>query len=252
MILCTCFRGLITKNTKYGVKRWFSASSSQSHRAFAVVFDIDGVLLRGEKVLDGAKEAVNALIQNQIPFAFMTNGGGDFEAKRLSVLQRKLQIPVGVVHESTHMILAHTPMQELVDIHKNDRVMVLGCRNELEVGLETYLSDNLNFLKARHYGFEKTVSPQHFAQQHEHMYPFQTLDSKSKQFENDPFRDEPVKAIMIMHDPVDWHLEIQVCCDILLHRVPEFHGREPSRIPLYNSNEDFFFAGNTKVSLFRS
>ena len=42
----------------------------------AVVLDIDGVVTRGASAVPGAGEALRRLRRQQIPFVFMTNGGG--------------------------------------------------------------------------------------------------------------------------------------------------------------------------------
>ena len=197
--------------------------SVRRYSSFGVAFDIDGVLVRGREVLSGAEESVRRLKEARVPFVFMTNGGGDFEHKRKARLENQLRIPAGDIHEDTHMILAHTPMRELAKVHGNERVLVLGCRNERAV--------------AGYYGFDKVVSPQQLAAQHEGLYPF----IPRPVVEEDPFRGEPIGAIMIMHDPIDWSLEIQVCCDVLLDRIPGLPHID--RVPVYNSNEDFVFAG---------
>ncbi len=41
-----------------------------------VALDIDGVILKGGVLLSGAKLAVEKLHKFQVPFIFMTNGGG--------------------------------------------------------------------------------------------------------------------------------------------------------------------------------
>lgn len=196
---------------------------SRRFSSFGVVFDIDGVLVRGRQVLAGAEESVHRLRDARVPFAFMTNGGGDFEYKRRRRLEEQLRLSEGSIHEDTHLILAHTPMRELVGIHGDERVLVLGCRNEKAV--------------AARYGFRKVVSPQQLAAQHDGLYPF----IPRPEMEEDPHRDEPIGAILIMHDPIDWALEIQVCCDVLMDRIPGI--MHAKNVPVYNSNEDFVFAG---------
>ncbi|CAM9748934.1 unnamed protein product, partial [Ectocarpus sp. 8 AP-2014] len=39
-------------------------------------FDIDGVLVRGQGVLPGARESLKALEDARVPYVFVTNGGG--------------------------------------------------------------------------------------------------------------------------------------------------------------------------------
>mmetsp|Transcript_2906 Transcript_2906/g.4175 ORF Transcript_2906/g.4175 Transcript_2906/m.4175 type:complete len:327 (+) Transcript_2906:171-1151(+) len=200
-------------------------------RRVGACFDIDGVLVRGKSALPGARQALNSLIQAEVPFAFMTNGGGISERQKCEDLR---QIIGADIHEE-QIVLAHTPMQELAKEYSDRKVMVLGCRNELQV--------------AKEYGFNRVVSPQAYCAQHQDIYPFRKLDPALG--EADRFRNDPVEAVIIMHDPVDWHLELQVCIDILLGNDllsgdthPQRHGVQ--RVPVFNSNEDFVFSGAYK------
>jgi len=188
-----------------------------------VCFDIDGVLLRGSKVLPGARESLKRLVHQNIPFLFITNGGGHLESHRAKILSEKMQLEI----HSGQIILSHTPMRTLADVFSRKRVMILGCRNEMEV--------------ARQYGFERTVSPQQFCAQHPDLYPFRNVALVGC----DLYKDEEIEGILVMHDPVDWHLELQVCVDILLGRDPLRNQTHQGSqvVPIYNSNEDFVFAG---------
>mmetsp|Transcript_6432 Transcript_6432/g.7361 ORF Transcript_6432/g.7361 Transcript_6432/m.7361 type:complete len:348 (-) Transcript_6432:403-1446(-) len=196
-------------------------------KAIGVALDIDGVLIRGQKPLPGAKESLEKLRHHNIPFLFMTNGGGVMEEKKLADLENKLGTDLRLNVEN-QMILAHTPMRELAQKYKDKQVMILGCKEELEV--------------AKNYGFQKIVSPQQYAAEYEHLslYPVKSrLTGKGPSEEGY----EQVSAIIIMHDPIDWHLEIQVCCDILEGVHPLGEKNSTSTIPVYNSNEDLTYAG---------
>jgi hypothetical protein len=59
-----------------------------------VVFDIDGVLLRGGQLIPGAAVAVRKLAAARIPFVFVTNGGGMLEAAKAADLTKKLGLQV--------------------------------------------------------------------------------------------------------------------------------------------------------------
>src|SRR4051794_8123966 len=80
----------------------FSTSSSSSQ--VGVVFDIDGVLLRGYDPLPYARASLLKLLQNRIPFIFVTNGGGEVELTKAKKLATLLRIPV---HEY-QVVLSHT------------------------------------------------------------------------------------------------------------------------------------------------
>ncbi len=56
------------------------------------VFDIDGVLLRSRSPLPGAKETLEFLKRNKIPFIFLTNGGGYTEKDHVAILGKRLSM----------------------------------------------------------------------------------------------------------------------------------------------------------------
>mmetsp|Transcript_11379 Transcript_11379/g.32330 ORF Transcript_11379/g.32330 Transcript_11379/m.32330 type:complete len:334 (+) Transcript_11379:121-1122(+) len=206
------------------------ATAAATARA-GICFDIDGVLLRGKNVLAGAADAVRAVRAAGMPHLFMTNGGGHLEHVRAQQLSAKLGLPV---HEE-QVVLAHSPMRELATgAHghaplADKRVMILGCRDEVGV--------------AKAYGFRKTVTPQEFWGQHPELYRFR--EPAPGLGGGDPFADEAVEAIMIMHDPVDWHLESQICIDVLLGHDPvAAAGASAQAVPVFNSNEDFVYASS--------
>ena len=63
-----------------------------------VVFDIDGVLLKGGAVINGAKRAVAKLAEARIPFIFVTNGGGMLESTKAADLTTKLGRKLASAH----------------------------------------------------------------------------------------------------------------------------------------------------------
>ena len=67
----------------------------------AVALDIDGVLLRGKDVLKGARTAISKLNDHEIPYVFLTNGGGVKESEKALILSEKLDtLVVSEVHEN--------------------------------------------------------------------------------------------------------------------------------------------------------
>lgn len=79
------------------------STNSASHGNFSrrktllktgVVFDIDGVLLRGRNVIPSAKEAIAKLERANIPLIYLTNGGCETEESKASVLEKRLGVQV--------------------------------------------------------------------------------------------------------------------------------------------------------------
>jgi len=102
-------------------------STGNKPPAFAFVFDIDGVLLQGERVLPPAKRAL-ALLEGQnslgikIPYIFLTNGGGVTESDRCKKLTKQL----GVQINPRQYIQGHTIFTTLSPKYSDEAVLVLG------------------------------------------------------------------------------------------------------------------------------
>lgn len=89
----------------------------------AFAFDIDGVLVHGDRLIPEGKKALDILNgQNElgitIPHIFLTNGSGKTEDARVKQLSGILQNPIS----TEQFIQSHTPMQALSEYY--DTVLV--------------------------------------------------------------------------------------------------------------------------------
>eukprot|EP00638_Chattonella_subsalsa_P009869 CAMPEP_0117743924 /NCGR_PEP_ID=MMETSP0947-20121206/6435_1 /TAXON_ID=44440 /ORGANISM="Chattonella subsalsa, Strain CCMP2191" /LENGTH=319 /DNA_ID=CAMNT_0005560739 /DNA_START=232 /DNA_END=1192 /DNA_ORIENTATION=+ len=196
----------------------------------AVAFDIDGVLKRGDAVLPGAKQALQILLEKQIPFIFMTNGGGRTQRDFAETLGNLLELDF----PPSHFVLSHSPMSDLSTEFADKRVLVLGRDAEAIAREDCMLS--------------KPVTVEDFARNHPGIYPwreFQYLDPKPL-----PYSEEPLAAAIIFHDPIDWHLDIQVLCDVLKKGPPFTEAGAGQAIPLFVSNPDFTFSSSWPTARF--
>ncbi|KAF1325911.1 Tigr01456 family had hydrolase, partial [Globisporangium splendens] len=184
-------------------------SSSTSAPSFGIAFDIDGVLVRGGKELPRARRVLQSLRENNVPHIFLTNGGGCMEEAKAANLSKTLDWQI----DPQHMILSHTPMREIASVYGDKRVLIMGSH-------DVY-----------------TVYPFHKYEQKYAMHLKPALLQA-------PFHDEPVEAIIIMHDPIDWAPEIQVAVDVLIGGNPPGSGQDcGTQTPLFVSNDDFVFSG---------
>jgi HAD superfamily hydrolase (TIGR01450 family) len=77
------------------------------------------------------------------------------------------------------------------------------------------------------------------------MYPFRKPDN----LPSSPHKDEPVEAVLIFHDCLDWGLEMQVVCDVILGRQQNKIGSSTpesfdQRVPIYVSNADIVYSSD--------
>lgn len=174
--------------------RRFSTTTS-----YGVVFDIDGVLLRGKKAIPGAANVLTTLENNQVPYMILTNGGGSLESDKAQWMSEILNktVPKELV------CLCHTPMQRLVATYKTKKVLVIGKKYE-----------NIRQVCSS-YGFQNAVT----ADQMHELYPLLYPDippvahsATSQQFQD---KSSPFEAVFIMMDPLLWGRELQLIIDVV-------------------------------------
>ncbi|POM80514.1 TIGR01456 family HAD hydrolase [Phytophthora palmivora] len=197
------------------------SKTAASGPSFGIAFDIDGVLIRGGHELPKAKRVLESLRANNVPHIFLTNGGGCMEEDKAKNLSKVLDLPIN----PEHMILSHTPMREIAKIYGDKRVLIMGSHDVWNV--------------AKCYGFKKVVSVEDLLHHHPVQYPFIHYEQRLA-----PHHEEPIEAIIVMHDPINWAPEIQVAVDVLIGGDPPGSGRPSGKqTPLFVSNDDFIFSG---------
>lgn len=95
---------------------------------FAVVFDIDGVLYRGSQDIEPASSVLENLQKRNVPFLFLTNGGGQTEKVKADSLSQRLGFDI----DAKQVFLSHTPMRDLHE-YKDKLVLAVGKQNAREV-----------------------------------------------------------------------------------------------------------------------
>ncbi|KAM0325861.1 hypothetical protein ACHAQA_007164 [Verticillium albo-atrum] len=182
----------------------------------AFVFDIDGVLSKGTTPLPGAKEAIQTLQAQHIPFIFLTNGGGLTERAHVEKLGVKLGIST---LDEGQFIQSHTPYRELVPEYRDKNILVLGGHSNLIRSL------------AYAYGFRNVITSSDLYVEHELVHPFpemtrdhhkshgKTRDNESSNGSDTDQSDQSnlrIHAILVWNSPRDWCLDLQLITDLLL------------------------------------
>jgi HAD superfamily hydrolase (TIGR01456 family) len=208
-----------------GLAEWGTTSLTN---AKGVALDIDGVLYRSGIVFPRTVEAMKLLESSKIPFVFVTNGGGVTEDQKSAELTKKIGIRV----RPEQVVLAHTPFSKISHL-KDKRILVVGHEGCLDV--------------ARSYGFSKVASVRDIHEENPTIYPHRTPASLPSSAE----KGEPVAAILIFHDCLDWGLEMQIIFDIVVGRQQDAGSRDPSvlevfkqKVPIYTSNADIVYASS--------
>ncbi|KAJ7078847.1 HAD-like domain-containing protein [Mycena belliarum] len=183
-------------------------AATRNHRTkppLAFVFDIDGVLIRGEDVLPAAKRALSILEGNnpfgmRLPYILLTNGGGVSEQQRCEKLTAKLGFEI----KAAQYIQAHTILKTMSYKYTNTPVLVLGGKR-----------DQVRQVAAD-YGFKKAYTSHDVLAWNSSVWPFHQLSaSETAATKNIDFSQTPISAIFVFHDPRNWALDIQVICDVI-------------------------------------
>lgn len=205
-------------------------------RNLAFAFDIDGVLLRGSKVLSQGTKALRLLNQNRIPWILLTNGGGVTEEERAAKLSRSLDVTV----EQSQILQAHTPFQQMASKHK--KVLIVGGHG-----------DNCRRV-AKSYGFENIVLPVDIIREYPTVWPFHRYQPFEIEKWADPSADVtssvPFDAVYVFHDPRDMGSDMQILLDLALSDGGVLGTRRPNSkmavpkpsVPIHFANNDLVWA----------
>jgi hypothetical protein len=126
--------------------RDLSSEKVRAAKDMAFVFDIDSVLVHGDRLIPEGKRVLEILngdneLGIKIPHIFLTNGSGKPEQARVEQLSIILKNPIS----TEQFIQSHTPMRALADYYKT--VLIFGG--------EGYKCREV----AKQYGFEDIAVP---------------------------------------------------------------------------------------------
>jgi HAD superfamily hydrolase (TIGR01456 family) len=198
---------------------------------YAYAFDIDGVLIRGGKVIPEAVDAMRMLNGDnsygiKVPYIFVTNGGGKTEQERCVQLSNQLELEVS----PGQFICGHTPMREMAEKYKT--VLVVGGEGE----------------KCRHvaegYGFEHVITPGDIIKHNADTTPFRKLtDDEFRNSRAQNFDEIEIEAIFVFADSRDWASDQQIILDLLMSK----NGRLGTRSETFEDGPPVFFSHNDVV-----
>jgi HAD superfamily hydrolase (TIGR01456 family) len=196
----------------------------------AFVFDIDGVLVHGDRLIPEGQRVLEILngdneLGIKIPHIFLTNGSGKPEQARVEQLSKILHNPIS----TEQFIQSHTPMRALAEYYKT--VLVVGgegykCREVAEA-----------------YGFEDIVVPNDIIAWDPTIAPYRVFtDEERKTSRPRDFSKVNIEAIMVFSDSRDYATDIQIIMDLLQSENGKFgtKAKDPvsQRIPIYFSQGD--------------
>ena len=201
----------------------------------AFAFDIDGVLVHGERLIPQARRALQILngdnsLGIKIPHIFLTNGGGKIERDRCAQLTKIFD--TGTEVSINQIIQSHTPMQALRECHST--VLIIGGEGDKCKSI------------AKSYGFCNVLVPYDIVAWDPTIAPFKKLTPiELAAAEPQDFSKTNIDAILVFSSSRDYGTDLQIIMDLLRSS----HGRlgtvasDPvsERIPIYFSHGDLVF-----------
>ncbi|KAK2467848.1 hypothetical protein APHAL10511_000143 [Amanita phalloides] len=213
-----------------GALRRFNHDRFAPKSPLAFVFDIDGVLIKGPNVLAAAKRVFAKLnghnpYRLKIPYLLLTNGGGVSEVDRCQKLSQQLGFPIS----PDQYIQAHTILKRKCSEYADKPVLVLGGNPDVVRHV------------AESYGFQKVYTTLDILNWNPSVWPFydvSTTERVSAKIDN--FSKVRFSAAFVFHDPLNWGLDVQIICDILLSGGIVGGPRVLPGSPMHNSVELVF------------
>ncbi|XP_036870828.1 haloacid dehalogenase-like hydrolase domain-containing 5 isoform X7 [Manis javanica] len=204
---------------------------------FGFLLDVDGVLVRGHKVIPAALGAFRRLVnshgQLRVPVVFVTNSGNVLQHSKAQELSALLGFKV----EPDQVILSHSPMKLFSQFHRK-RMLVTGQGPLLE--------------NACGLGFENVVTVD------ELRMAFPGLDMVDLQRRPTtmplPRNDFPaIEGVLLLGEPVRWETSLQLIMDVLLSNGNPGTGLAAApypHLPILASNMDLLWMAEAKIPRF--
>lgn len=208
-----------------------SVGKTAAAKDMAFAFDIDGVLVHGDRLIPEGKRVLEILngdneLGIKIPHIFLTNGSGKPEIARCAQLTKILQNPVS----TEQFIQSHTPMSALAEYYET--VLVVGGEN--------YQCREV----AKQYGFKDIVVPNDIYASQATISPLREHFTAEQRATSNPrdFSKVKIDAILVFSDSRDYATDLQIIMDLLQSEngVLGTKSKDPvaNRIPIYFSQGD--------------
>ncbi|XP_036616294.1 haloacid dehalogenase-like hydrolase domain-containing 5 isoform X2 [Trichosurus vulpecula] len=204
---------------------------------FGFLFDIDGVFIRGHRVIPAALEAARKLVDShgrlQMPVVFVTNAGNcapQVKAEELSDL-------LGLQVEPEQVVLSSSPLKFFSKFHKK-RMLVSGQGPVVD--------------HARNLGFQNVITVDELRQ----TFPvLDMVDLERRPKTMPPLKTDfpPIEGVLLLGEPVRWETSLQLIIDVLLSNgnpgtevaVPPY-----PHLPILTSNMDLLWMAEAKMPRF--
>lgn len=210
----------------------FLRTYSQGPSPFGLLFDIDGVLVRGRTPIPAAKQCFRKLVDHngkyKVPVVFVTNAGNCMRQTKAEHLSQLLETEVS----PDQVMLSHSPLRMFTQFHKMC-VLVSGQGPVQEV--------------AHNLGFEDVVTIDMLRE----AYPLlDVVDHNRRPKDTIPPTKglRKIDAVILFGEPVRWETNLQLIVDLLLTNGNPDNGNtvQYPHIPVLACNMDLLWMAEAK------
>ncbi|XP_074533798.1 haloacid dehalogenase-like hydrolase domain-containing 5 isoform X1 [Halichoeres trimaculatus] len=187
-------------NIPLATSRSYTHCPPQGPNSFGLLFDIDGVLVRGRTPIPAAKQCFRNLVDSngkyKMPVVFVTNAGNCMRQTKAEHLSHLLDVEVS----PDQVMLSHSPLRMFTQFHKM-RVLVSGQGPVEEV--------------AHNLGFQDVVTIDMLRE----AYPLlDVVDHNRRPKDSIPPTKglPPIDAVILFGEPIRWETNLQLIVDVLL------------------------------------
>ncbi|XP_018519515.1 haloacid dehalogenase-like hydrolase domain-containing 5 isoform X1 [Lates calcarifer] len=199
---------------------------------FGLLFDIDGVLVRGRTPIPAAKQCFRNLVDRngkyKVPVVFVTNAGNCMRQTKAEHLSHMLEVEVS----PDQVMLSHSPLRMFTQFHKMC-VLVSGQGPVEEV--------------AHNLGFQDVVTIDMLRE----AYPLLDVVDHNRRPKGSipPTKGlRPIDAVILFGEPIRWETNLQLIVDVLLtNGSPDNNwGTQYPHIPVLACNMDLLWMAEAK------
>ncbi|XP_071499504.1 haloacid dehalogenase-like hydrolase domain-containing 5 [Diadema antillarum] len=168
---------------------------------FGLLFDIDGVLVRGKNVLPEALEAFQLLCDSKgavrVPTVFVTNAGNSLREQKAKQLTDILNVKI----VPDQVVMSHSPLRILPQFHEK-HVLVSGQGPVVEI------ANMLGFTKVTTIEEVRDLYPHLDCVSHKRRRPSSSLSAEKLL--------PRIEAVVLFGEPVRWETNLQLILDVLM------------------------------------
>ncbi|XP_033878745.3 haloacid dehalogenase-like hydrolase domain-containing 5 [Acipenser ruthenus] len=177
-----------------------TASDTKLQPGFGLLFDIDGVLVRGKTPIPAAKKAFQKLVNPQgqflVPVVFVTNAGNCLRQTKADQLSHILGVPIS----QDQVMMSHSPLR-MFRKYQDKCVLVSGQGPVLDI--------------AKNLGFSKVVTIDMLRES----FPLLDMVDHNRRPKILPSSDvnlPKIDAVILFGEPIRWETNLQLIVDVLL------------------------------------